>query len=116
MRLHDTRLGQIEAVVAIGTVLLGWIVFADQLRTDGWISGGGTAWLLATVTVASAGATVAISARRAGRHAWTAVGLAAVAVSPTVFLFVLNLMVVALAATELVLAVRHRQHEPTPLG
>jgi hypothetical protein len=116
MRLHDTRLGQIEAVVTIGTVLVGWVVFADQLRTDGWISGGGTAWVLAAVTVASAGAIVAIWARRSGRHAWTAVGLAAVAASPTVFAFMLNLVVVSLAATEQVLATKHRDHEPTPVG
>jgi len=114
MRLRGSRLAQLEAVVALATVAVGWLVFADQLSNDGWSAGGGTGVLLAAAVVATAGAAIAVMARRVGRHAWTAIGLALVVLSPTVFAYVLNLGVIVLAVYEVLIAVRHRGSEPTP--
>lgn len=79
---HSSKALDWTAAVA---VILGWAVFADQLHQDGWTSGGGTLWLLILAVTATAGALIAIVARRADRHWWTAVGLAAAAASPVVF-------------------------------
>jgi hypothetical protein len=107
-------MAQVEALVALTTVAAGWLVFADQLRSDGWIAGGGTGWLLAAAVLATSGAAIAVTARRSGHHAWTATGLALVALSPTVFAYVLNLAVIVLAVYEVLIAVRHHSSEPTP--
>ena len=114
MRLRDTRLGMAEAILVSVTVAVGWVVVVPQLRNDGWISGGGTAWLLTMALIASAGALVAVMSRRAGRHGWVALGLFAVAVSPTVFAYILNALVIALTVTELVLATRQLNRRSMP--
>jgi hypothetical protein len=104
----------IERVLVIAAVLVGWVVSLGQFGTDGWANGGGTGWLLFLSVVASAGGGVALLGRRAGRHGWTALGLFAAALSPTVFAYPMNLGLFVLAVIE-VLLLLSRSHRPTEL-
>jgi hypothetical protein len=86
-------------------MLLGWLVFAHQLASDGWLNGGGTAWLLALAAVATVGALVSIAALTSGRPGWASLGLTITAASPTVFAYPLNLLLLILAIIEAALAI-----------
>jgi hypothetical protein len=88
MKHSSKALDWTETGDAAVAVILGWAVFADQLHQDGWTGGGGTLWLLILAMTATAGALIAIVARQADRHWWTAVGLAAAAASPVVFAYI----------------------------
>jgi hypothetical protein len=112
MTRSDSTVIKIERVTVAVTVLFGWLVSAGQLLRDGWTAGGGTAWLLAMSAIATLAAWMMFAAQRAGRHGWTAVGLAAVAVSPTVFAYILNVAILVLALVEIGLAVANRRHAP----
>jgi hypothetical protein len=103
-----------EAGTPAAAVILGWAVFADQLHQDGWTSGGGTLWLLILAVTATAGALIAIVARRADRHWRTAFGLAAAAASPVVFAYVPSLVLIVLAIVEVHLALIHAHRTPSP--
>ena len=89
-------------------MIIGWVVFARQLARDGWISGGGTAWLLDFAAVATLGAGGAVVARRAGRHVLTTLGLGVAATAPTGFAYILNVVVLVLALIESGIAIVHR--------
>lgn len=102
---RDGSLYLAERVLAAAAVVVGWAVALDQLIRDGWGAGGGTGWLVLFALIASAGLVVLlITARDA--HGMRALALAAVAVSPTVFAYVLNVVVVALALIELAFLAR----------
>jgi len=103
-----------EGGIAAVAVILGWAVFADQLHQDGWTSGGGTLWLLILAVTATAGALIAIVARRADRHWWTALGLAAAAASPVVFAYLPSLVLIVLAVVEIRLALTRAHRTPSP--
>ena len=108
MKQRTSALGLLELVVVAVTVIIGWVVFAGQLARVGWISGGGTAWLLAFAAVATLGAGGAVVARRAGRHALTALGLGVAATAPTGFAYIFNVVVLVLALIEGGIAIVHR--------
>src|SRR5258708_24218260 len=87
------------------TVLVGWLAVVDQLIHDGFTSGGGTLWLAAFGTAATAGASTLFAASHTHQHGLRALGLAITALSPTVFAYILNIAVLGLAITELALMV-----------
>jgi hypothetical protein len=93
-------------------VLIGWVVLTRQWATDD-VSGGGSVWLTLFAVAATVGAVVVFGARDVDQHGLRAVGLAAAAVSPTVFAYPLNVLVGVLAVVELVAAVsgKRRTHE-----
>jgi hypothetical protein len=93
-----------ERFAAAATVAVGWLAVVEQLVRDGLVSGGGTLWLAALAAVATAGALTLFAAERTPQHGLRALGLGLTALSPTVFLYLLNIVVLALAGTELALA------------
>jgi hypothetical protein len=98
----------LEATAVTVTVTAGWLVAVEQLLRDGWIAGGGTAWLLAAAAAASLGGLAGLLAAARGRPAWAAAGLLVAAVAPTGFAYALNLVLIALAAAEAVRGGRRR--------
>ena len=110
MKRSVSALDILELVVVAVTVLIGWVVFAGQLGRDGWIAGGGTAWLLALSAIATLGAGGAVAARRAGRHDLTAMGLTVTATAPTGFAYIFNAAVLILALIEGGIAITQITH------
>lgn len=101
-----------DRLAAAAVVLIGWVVVTHQWATDD-VSGGGSVWLTLFAVAATVGAVVVFGARDVDQHGLRAVGLAAAAVSPTVFAYPLNVLVGVLAVVELVAAVsgKKRTHE-----
>jgi hypothetical protein len=97
------------------TVTAGWFASLRQLVQDGWISGGGTAWLLLAAGAASLGGLAGLLAAARGRPGWAAVGLLIAAAAPTGFACALNLVLVSLAAAEAARGARRwvRQRAPS---
>ncbi len=114
MTHSSTALDWTEPLTAAVAVGVGWATFAGQLQQDGWISGGGTLWLLILAMVATVGLVITIVARRARRHWWTAFGLAAVAASPVVFAYIPNVVLIVLAIVEIRLALTQGRRTPSP--
>jgi len=114
MKHSSKALDWTEPLYAALAVGVGWAVFAGQLQQDGWISGGGTLWLLILALIATAGLVITIVARRAGRHWWTALGLAAAAVSPVVFAYIPTLVLIVLVMVEVRLALTRAPRAPSP--
>ena len=102
------NLATVERIAVLFTVGVGWTVSVRQLLYDGWIPGGGTGWLLAFCVVATLGAVTALFAQTRGNHGWAALALLLVTASPAVFAYVLNVLVLALAAVELGLGLEQR--------
>jgi hypothetical protein len=95
----------VERVAVAATVLVGWLVVVDQLVRDGFVAGGGTFWLAAFATAATAGAWTLFAAERPSQHGLRALGLGVTALSPTVFVYIVSIVVLVLAVAELALAV-----------
>jgi len=114
MTHSSTALDWTEPLTAAVAVGVGWATFAGQLQQDGWISGGGTLWLLILAMVATVGLVITIVARRARRHWWTAFGLAAAAVSSVVFAYIPSVVLIVLAIVEIRLALTHAHRSPSP--
>ena len=101
-----------ELVVVAVTVLTGWVITIWQLDRNGWISGGGTAWLFTFCVVATLGAGLAFVARRNGWHTLTAVALIVVATSPTFYLIeIFGPMLFVLVMVEIGTAIRNRRQQ-----
>jgi hypothetical protein len=99
----------IEVVVVAATVLTGWAISFWQLGREGWIAGGGTAWLFTFSAVATLGAGLTYVAHRAGWHILTATGLIVVATSPTFYLIeILGPILLILIVLEIRTAIRNR--------
>jgi hypothetical protein len=109
MTRSTSTLIKIERVTVAVTLLVGWMVSGGQLLRDGWIAGGGTAWLLVLSAVATLAGAAAFVAQRTEGHAWTAVGLVVVAVSPSVFAYPLNVALLVFASIEVGLAITNRR-------
>lgn len=97
-----------ERVVGTITVAVGWAVAVQQLVRDGWIEGGGTAWLFAGAAVGTLGLLVVFAAGKPDARGFRALGLVLAAVSPTVFAYPLNALLLVAAVIELAVAVRAR--------
>lgn len=100
MKQTRSSLVYVSSAIALSGTALGWAIFIGQLATDDWVSGGGTAWMLVLAALATVGVVTAIPALWSGRHGWAAVGLAITAVSPTVFAYPLNVLLLILAVVE----------------
>lgn len=88
-----------ESVVVVLTLVVGWVVVLTQARNVG-LGDSGTRWLTVCALIATAAAGLWF---RAGwrRPSWrAAVGLALVALSPTVFFYPLNVCVMIAAIGE----------------
>jgi hypothetical protein len=94
------------------TVVVGWFTSLDQFVEEP-ATGRGTMTLVAFSVGASLGLALAAVARRRDSPGLMALGLLMVAASPTVFAYVLNIVVLCLALAEVVVAVvRCRGAEP----
>jgi hypothetical protein len=98
----------VERILAATTVAVGVVFAADQFDRDGWVSGGGTGWLISLSVVATVGVITVFTARQQTARGMRAMGLVAVALSPTVFAYVLNALVLTLAVIEIALLARAR--------
>lgn len=107
MRLSQSLLHKIEWAGVLVSLVLGWDTALRQL-SEGSGSDSGTAWLLALAAIATLGATLLIAAQGRHRHLLAALALVLVAVSPTVFAYPINVVVLALAITEVACGVRSR--------
>jgi hypothetical protein len=108
-RLHLER-SSVEISLSVITVLLGWNAFIDQARFYEWNITGGTGWLLALAIAGSCGAVLVAAVARTNLHLLTAFALCLTALSPAVFAYPLNVVLLLLAISEVVLAVRHGRH------
>jgi hypothetical protein len=108
-RLHLER-SAVEIAVSVATALLGWNAFIDQARFYQWTITGGTGWLLALAIAGSCGAVLVAALARTNLHILTAFALCLTALSPTVFAYPLNVVLLLLALSEVVLAVRRGRH------
>lgn len=104
---------RLARMIVVGvTVIVGWFIVLSQAAGDGWVNGG-TIVLLTCAVIATAGAVLAYRSLLAERHGWAALGLALVTVSPTVFAYPLNLIVLILAMAELTIAIRLKRRNAT---
>jgi hypothetical protein len=102
----------VELVVAVITVLTGWVITIWQLDRNGWIADGGTVWLFTFCVVATFGAALAYVARRNGWHTLTAVALIVVATSPTFYLIeIFGPILLVLVVFEIGTAIRIRHQQ-----
>lgn len=108
-RLYPGR-SAVEISLSMTTALLGWNAFIDEARFHEWAIKGGTGWLLALAIAGSCGAVLVAVAARADVHVLTAFALCLTALSPTVFAYPLNVVLVLLAISEVVLAMRRGRH------
>lgn len=92
-------------------VAVGWAVAVGQLADVGWLSGGGSSWLLVLATVATLGAILLTWSASRRSHLIAAFGWTLIAMSPTVFAYPLNLLAVVLGAVELGRAVIERRRD-----
>lgn len=107
-KVRESHLGVATWFVAAVTILLGWFVGLRQLATDGWINGGGTGWLLFLALVASLAGGGAFWLQGRDHEEAAAVTFLVVAVSPTVFAYPLNLVIVVAAFVRFFRARHHR--------
>jgi hypothetical protein len=110
MTRSDAAVFSIERAVAVVTVLVGWLVVLSQLLGDGPSTHTGTAWLLVLAAIATGGCSYFLIAQRAGQHGRIALGLMLAALSPTVFAYPLNAVLLVFAVLEtsrLIAAKRH---------
>lgn len=109
--MRRSRSGLSLAVIVLAGVvaLLGLAAAVYQLASDGWIRGGGTGWMLAGAGAAIVGALAAAVGLRTGRHGLAALGLAVTAVSPTVFAYPLNALLLVASAVEACASLRARR-------
>jgi hypothetical protein len=111
MSRRRTQLQTVELALAALTVLVGWGAVVGQLRTAG-SPADGTAWLVAFAAVATLGLAGLAGAQRHGWHVQAALALVLVALSPTVFAYPLNLLIVGLVIVELVASSARRARRP----
>jgi hypothetical protein len=111
MSRRRSRLQTVELALAALTVLVGWGAVVGQLRTAG-SPADGTAWLVGFAVVATLGLAGLLVAQRNGRHAHAALALVLVALSPTVFAYPLNLLIVGLVIVELFASSARRARRP----
>lgn len=102
----------VERVAAIVTTTVGCAVAIRQLAVDGWTRGGGTGWLLATAVIATIGTLLVVVH---DGHAQRCIGLLAVVASPTVFAYLLNIVLLGLGLAEFALTIQQwRRTRTTP--
>ncbi|BEP16500.1 hypothetical protein acdb102_48110 [Acidothermaceae bacterium B102] len=103
MTQSGTRLVQLGWWVVLATLAVGWSTSLEAF-VEGPATGADAPVLLGLSVIATAGAVVAAAARRRGQHWLVALALVLVALSPTVFVYPLNLAVLGLAFAELAAA------------
>jgi hypothetical protein len=98
----------VEGVVVLVGLGVGWYAVTDQLLEDGWIAGGGTAWMFAFAIVASLGAVAWIKMRTRGPTSGVAASLILVSLSPVTFAYPISVGLLSLAVLEVGAAHRAR--------
>jgi hypothetical protein len=83
------------------SIAIGWDTSLRELANGSGVQSG-TMWLLALSFIATVGGVLLFAAHRRSQRLLAGLALVLVAVSPTVFAYPINILVVALAVAELV--------------